>query len=125
MNAFGRHVLLDLFDCNEEVINSVDAVRTALLEAAKRARGAIVDVVFYELESFGISGSVFMTGCHISVHTRPQARYVAVDIFSSGDVVQPGIPANFLIEQFGAERASRVEMPRGVFPHAATPVSPK
>ena len=48
MNALGRHLLLELFDCDSDAINNVEAVKHALVEAAKRAHATIVDVVFHE-----------------------------------------------------------------------------
>jgi S-adenosylmethionine/arginine decarboxylase-like enzyme len=39
-----------------------------------------------------------------------------VDIFSCGDTLKPAEAANYLVEQFGASRASCVEVKRGVFP---------
>jgi S-adenosylmethionine decarboxylase len=48
-----------------------------------------------------------------------------VDIFSCGEVLQPEVAANYLVEQFGAERASVVEMQRGMFINSAVPVANK
>jgi S-adenosylmethionine/arginine decarboxylase-like enzyme len=39
-----------------------------------------------------------------------------VDIFSCGETLKPAEAANYLVEQFGAGRASCVEVKRGVFP---------
>lgn len=125
MNALGRHLLLELFDCDSDAINSLEAVKGALIEAAKRAQATIVDVVFHEFNPFGISGVVVIAESHLSIHTWPEYRYAAVDIFSCGEVLQPEIAANYIIEQFGAERASVVEMQRGMFLNSAAPVANK
>src|SRR5438105_14400088 len=125
LNALGRHLLLEMFDCDPDAINSLEAVKGALIEAAKRAQATIVDVVFHEFNPFGISGVVVIAESHLSIHTWPEYRYAAVDVFSCGEVLQPEIAVNYLVEQFGAERASVVEMQRGVFVHAAAPVANK
>jgi S-adenosylmethionine decarboxylase len=125
LNALGRHLLLELFDCDSDAINSLEAVKGALVEAAKRAQATIVDVVFHEFNPFGISGVVVIAESHLAIHTWPEYRYAAVDIFSCGDVLQPEIAANYLIEQFGAERASVVEMQRGMFLNAGAPLANK
>ena len=125
MNALGRHLLLELFDCDSESINNLEAVKSSLIEAAKRAQATIVDVVFHEFNPFGISGVVVIAESHLSIHTWPEYRYAAVDVFSCGEVLQPEIAVNYLVEQFGAERASVVEMQRGVFVNAAAPVANK
>lgn len=125
MNALGRHLLLELFDCDSDAINNLETVKGALVEAARRARATIVDVVFHEFNPFGISGVVVIAESHLSIHTWPEYRYAAVDIFSCGDVLQPEVAAGYLVEQFGAERASVVELQRGLFLNAAVPLANK
>ena len=122
MNALGRHLLLELFDCDLDAINNLEAVKSTLVEAARRAQATIVDVVFHEFNPFGISGVVVIAESHLSIHTWPEYRYAAVDIFSCGDVLQPEVAANYLVEQLGAERTSVVEMQRGMFMNAGSRV---
>lgn len=122
MNALGRHLLLELFDCDLESINNLEGVKGALVEAARRAQATIVDVVFHEFNPFGISGVVVIAESHLSIHTWPEYRYAAVDIFSCGDTLQPEVAANYLVEQFGAERTSVVDMQRGMFASTGVPV---
>ena len=121
MNALGRHLLLELFYCDFDAISSLETVKSALVEAAKRAHATIVDVVFHEFNPFGISGVVVIAESHLSIHTWPEHRYAAVDIFSCGDVLTPEVAARYLVEQFGAERTSVVELQRGLFLNAPAP----
>src|SRR6266849_1727205 len=122
LNALGRHLLLELFDCDLDAINNVEAVKGALIEAAKRAQATIVDVVFHEFNPFGISGVVVIAESHLSIHTWPEYRYAAVDIFSCGDALQPEVAASYLVEQFAAEHTSIVEMQRGMFLNSRVPI---
>ncbi len=115
LNALGRHLLLELFDCAPDAIDSLEAVKGALVEAARRAQATIVDVVFHEFNPFGISGVVVIAESHLAIHTWPEYRYAAVDIFSCGAMLKPEVAANYLVEQFAAERATVVEMQRGMF----------
>ena len=116
MHSLGRHLLLELHDCSSEILNSLETVKAALVEAAKRAEATIIDVVFHEFNPYGISGVVVIAESHLSIHTWPEYRYAAVDIFSCGDSLKPAAAASYLVEQFGASRASCVEVKRGVFP---------
>lgn len=115
MHALGRHMLLELFECNSEAINNLEFVKEVMIEAAKRAQATIVDTVFHEFNPCGISGVVVIAESHLSIHTWPEYCYAAVDIFSCGDVLQPQVAADYLIEQFGAGRVFPIELPRGVF----------
>ncbi len=121
MQALGRHLLLELFDCDPEAINSLDIVKASMVEAAKRAQATIVDVVFHEFNPFGISGVVVIAESHLAIHTWPEYHYAAVDVFSCGETLQPEVAVDYLVEQLGAARASVVELQRGVFLQAPRP----
>ena len=122
MHSLGRHLLLELYECSSEILNNLETVKTALVEAVKRAEATIIDVVFHEFNPFGISGVVVIAESHLSIHTWPEYRYAAVDIFSCGDSLKPAAAATYLVEQFGASRASCVEVKRGVFPGSVGPL---
>ena len=122
MHSLGRHLLLELYDCSSEILNNLETVKTALVEAAKRAEATIIDVVFHEFNPFGISGVVVIAESHLSIHTWPEYRYAAVDIFSCGEMLQPEVAANYLVEQFAAERTSVVELQRGRFLQPSAPL---
>jgi S-adenosylmethionine decarboxylase len=92
------------------------------VEAAKRAQATVVDVVFHEFNPFGISGVVVIAESHLAIHTWPEYRYAAVDVFSCGDVLQPQVAADYLVEQLGAARASVVELQRGIFVNHGRPL---
>jgi S-adenosylmethionine decarboxylase len=122
VNALGRHLLLELFDCDVAVTNNIDIVKRVMLEAAQVAQATVVDVVFHAFSPFGISGVVVIAESHLSIHTWPEYKYAAVDIFSCGDVLPPEVAANYLVEQFGAERTSVVDVQRGMFLNSAVPI---
>ena len=122
MQALGRHLLLELLDCDPEALNSLDIVKTSMVGAAKRAQATIIDVVFHEFNPFGISGVVVIAESHLAIHTWPEYRYAAVDVFSCGESLQPQLAVDYLVEQLGAARASVVELQRGVFLQTPNPV---
>ena len=123
MHSLGRHLLLELHDCSSEILNNLETVKGALVEAAKRAEATIIDVVFHEFNPFGISGVVVIAESHLSIHTWPEYRYAAVDIFSCGTTLKPAEAAQYLVEQFGASHSSCVEVSRGVFPGQGQPLN--
>jgi len=120
MHALGRHVLLELYDCDAEVLKDLEKVRGEMVEAARRAQATIVTVTFHEFNPFGISGVVVISTSHLSIHTWPEYRYAAVDIFSCGEVVQPQAAIDHLAQVFGAERISVVELQRGILVESPT-----
>ncbi|MDP2167403.1 MAG: adenosylmethionine decarboxylase [Thermodesulfovibrionales bacterium] len=114
MHALGTHLLIELRDCNPEVLKSLEEVRDALVSAAKAASATIVDISFHEFNPFGISGMVVIAESHLSIHTWPEYSYAAVDIFTCGDLIKPETAAAYLIERFQSKNPSVVEMKRGL-----------
>jgi S-adenosylmethionine decarboxylase len=110
----GQHLLLDLFDCDEQIISSLQGVKTSMLEAAARAQATVVQLVFHEFSPFGISGVVVIAESHLAIHTWPEHRYAAVDIFTCGDVLEPKVAADYLAQLLGATQVSVVQLERGL-----------
>ena len=124
MQALGRHLLLELFDCDPEALNNLDFVKEVMVEAAKRAQATIVDMIFHKFNPSGISGVVVIAESHLAIHTWPECYYAAVDIFTCGDTLQPQVAMDYLVGELGAARASAVEFQRGVFLHGPPPHKP-
>lgn len=116
MHALGRQLIVELFDCDQEIIGDLERIRAAMLEAAKRAHATIVQDVFHKFNPFGISGVVIIAESHLSIHTWPEYHYAAVDIFTCGDALQAEVAAHYLAEQFDAGRIGLSEHKRGLFP---------
>src|SRR5262249_14991046 len=96
VKPLGRHLLLELFECDAAALSSLTTVKTSMLEAANRARATIVNHVFHEFSPFGVSGVVVIAESHLAIHTWPEYRFAAVDVFSCGEVLQPQLAAEYL-----------------------------
>lgn len=118
MRALGRQLLVELHDCHAATLKKVDAVRDALTSAAKAARATIVGVAFHEFSPFGVSGVVIIAESHISIHTWPEHRYAALDIFTCGDSVIAEEIVRLVAEQFRCKSPTSMEVKRGVIPSA-------
>ncbi len=117
MHALGTHLLVELRECNPEILKDLEKVKNAMVSAAKEAKATIVDISFHEFNPFGISGMVVIAESHLSIHTWPEYSYAAVDIFTCGDIIKPEVAASFLIERFESKSPSIVELKRGILSH--------
>ncbi|MBF0464790.1 MAG: adenosylmethionine decarboxylase [Nitrospirae bacterium] len=114
MHALGKHLLIELRECNPTRIIDLKEVTDALVGAARAAKATIVDVSFHEFNPFGISGMVIIAESHLSIHTWPEYNYAAVDIFTCGDIINPDHAAKYLIDKFESKNPSVMEMKRGI-----------
>ena len=115
MNALGRHLLLELKDCDKEVLNDLGSLKSTLLAAANEAGATVLGESFHRFNPHGVSGVVIIAESHLFIHTWPEYGYAAADIFTCGDSVQPEKAAEMLISRLGAKEHSIVEMQRGPF----------
>lgn len=114
MNALGRHLLLELKDCNAEVLNDLDLLKSCLRDAAQKIGATVVNECFHEFSPHGISGVLVISESHLCIHTWPEYGYAAVDIFTCGDSTKPELAVKPLIEKLGSKNPSLIELKRGV-----------
>jgi S-adenosylmethionine decarboxylase len=112
--ALGRHLLLELKICNKEVLDDVNFLRDCLNEAAVQSGATVVGESFYHFSPQGVSGVVNIAESHIAVHTWPEHRYAAVDVFTCGSGVEPEKAARLIVEKLGAQSHSLIELRRGI-----------
>lgn len=117
MYALGTHLLVELRECNPEILRSFDRVRSIMVSAARDAKATVIDVSFHEFNPFGISGVVVIAESHLTIHTWPEYNYAAVDIFTCGDIIKPEVAASYLITEFECKNPSIVEIKRGILSH--------
>ena len=114
MYALGRHLLLELKICNEEVLDDVSFLKECLNEAATKCGATVVGESFYHFSPHGVSGVVNIAESHIAIHTWPEHRYAAVDVFTCGNTVDPEKAAKLIIERLEAQSHSFIELRRGI-----------
>jgi S-adenosylmethionine decarboxylase len=112
--ALGRHLLLELKICNEEVLDDLNFLRDCLNEAAVQSGATVVGESFYHFSPHGVSGVVNIAESHIAIHTWPEYRYAALDVFTCGDDVDPEKAARLITEKLGAQSHSLIELRRGI-----------
>jgi S-adenosylmethionine decarboxylase len=114
LNALGRHLLLELKDCNLEVLNDLDFLKRCLHDAAEQIGATVVNECFYEFSPHGVSGVLVISESHLCIHTWPEYGYAAVDIFTCGGSVKPELAVKPLVEKLGAKDPSYIELKRGI-----------
>lgn len=85
MTAPGRHGLLDLYCCDENILRDAARLQTILEQAAAAARATVLYRRFHTFGGAGgVTGVLLLAESHISIHTWPEHRYAAADIFLCG-----------------------------------------
>jgi S-adenosylmethionine decarboxylase proenzyme len=113
MEALGIHLLADLYECDSSVLNDVSAIRHHMIEAAKRCGATIVSECFHQFSPQGASGVVVIAESHMAIHTWPEHRFAAVELFTCGERLNPEDAFAYLREVFKCERHTTTKLQRG------------
>lgn len=110
----GRHLIVEMFECDPKALDSLDTVKNALIDASVASNSTVVGFDFYRFKPHGVSGYVLIAESHISIHTWPEYGYAAVDVFTCGEHTNPWKGLQVLKERFKAKKVTIVEITRGV-----------
>ena len=113
MKSLGKHLIVELYECNVERVNDVVQVERIVTEAVKLSKATIVQPVFHQFSPHGVSGVVVIAESHFSIHTWPEYGYCALDIFTCGDQIDSDASLEFLKREFQAKNMSVMEIKRG------------
>lgn len=115
MEALGRQILVEFYDCKESTINDVEYIESSLIKATEASNATIISHNFHKFSPYGVSGVVVIAESHVAIHTWPEYNYAAVDIFTCGDTIDPWVIQEHLKEYFESKNVSSMEMKRGLF----------
>ena len=98
-----KHLLLELYRCDREKLNDESFLRCILNRAAKLANATVLNLISNKFEPQGVTAIALLAESHISIHTWPESKYCAVDIFTCGQNMLPELASQYLIEALKAE----------------------
>ena len=114
MNVLGLHLLLELRDCNSGLLDDLNYIRLAMLRAAQDAGAHVIGESFHQFSPQGVTGILAIAESHISIHTWPEYRYAAADIFTCGSGFQARKIAGILVEELESQDPVITEVVRGL-----------
>ena len=123
MKALGRHLVAEFYECNPKVLDDLKKIEEHMKQAAIVSGATIVNTTFHRFSPYGISGVVVISESHLTIHTWPEYRYAAIDLFTCGEEVDPWKAFTYLKEKLGAGRTSVTEHFRGNYSDIGIPES--
>jgi S-adenosylmethionine decarboxylase proenzyme len=114
LKTLGRHLLVELYQCDSRVIGDVRKIEEIMVGAAKAAKATIVDVVFHNFNPNGISGVIVIAESHLAIHTWPEFGFASIDIYTCGTAVNPWKAYDHLCKHFKAKNVTAMEFKRGL-----------
>lgn len=112
--TIGHHYIVEASGCDPNIIGSVEKVQQILVKAAEIAGAQVWSISFSRFPPNGVSGVVVISESHISTHTWPEFGYVALDIYTCGQHVDPEKAVVYAVQAFGAVTSHITEITRGI-----------
>ena len=122
LDSLGTHLLLELGKCDEELLDDIDYVENAMVGAASEAGATIIAQSFHKFDPRGITGIVAIAESHLCIHTWPEHRYAAADIFTCGRSFRPNRAAELIIQRLRCAEPKIKTLKRGLI-SGATPAT--
>ena len=85
-----REILVDLYGCEADLDN-VDFLVNTLKAASEHMGSQIVKVISHKFSPTGITVFMILAETHMSIHTWPENKYAALDIFVCDNKIKPEI----------------------------------
>ena len=98
-----KHLLLELYRCDCEKLNDESFLRCTLNKAAKLANATVLNLISNKFEPQGVTAIALLAESHISIHSWPESKYSAVDIFTCGQNMMPELAGQYIIRALKAQ----------------------
>ena len=112
----GRHLILDLYDCDPEILNDYGELQRLLEASLVMAKANILRIVGEKFEPQGVTLLALLAESHASIHTWPEIGYAAIDLYTCGDATQTHKAAEFLKVKLKAGSSEEKELIRSTTP---------
>ncbi len=112
----GRHLILDLYDCDPEVLNDYEELQRLLEASLVMAKANILRIIGEKFEPQGVTLLALLAESHASVHTWPEIGYAAIDLYTCGDTTETHRAAEFLKTKLKAKTSEEKELVRSITP---------
>ncbi|OPX18947.1 MAG: adenosylmethionine decarboxylase [Desulfobacca sp. 4484_104] len=109
----GYHLMLELYGCDREKINSHRFLHRAVKNAVKNVGLTNLGSRYYQFQPQGVTGFTLLAQSHISLHTWPEYGYLVLDIFTCGDEIQANQLEHHILARIGPCEVKRRVVRKG------------
>ena len=112
MHSQGHHIILDLYGCDPYILDDYDYLYDVLCDSLSLANARLLGISGHKFEPQGVTLLALLAESHASIHTWPQERYAAVDMYTCGENMKTHKAAYYLKEKLGATKSVEREIQR-------------
>ena len=110
----GKHLIIDLYDCDPVVLNDFDALKTIMQEALILSKANILRIIGEKFKPHGVTLLALLAESHCSIHTWPEIKYCAIDLYTCGENTDNAKAAEYLKEKLKSNCFEEKEIERSL-----------
>lgn len=113
-STFGRHVAVDTWGVDFDLLNSAEYLQAQMVEAAEACGATVMSVQSKQFEPQGATVLVLLSESHLSIHTYPERGFAAIDCYTCGETVDPQLAIDYLVSVLKPEKTYAKKLVRGL-----------
>ena len=102
--GMGSHILVNFYEVDPVLLDNLTHLKKILINAANKAEMTIIDESFHKFEPQGVTGLLLLAESHMSIHTWPEKKSAAADIFCCAGLDRANKAADELIDSIPSKR---------------------
>lgn len=111
----GRHLILDLYECDPGILDNYKYLEEMLLTAIRMSGATLLRITGHKFEPEGVTLLALLAESHASIHTWPAQQYAAVDLYTCNpDGIKAQKAADFIQRKLQAKEVELQEVERKV-----------
>jgi S-adenosylmethionine decarboxylase len=113
-STFGRHVAVDTWGVDFDLLNNAEWLQTQMVEAAEACGATVMSVQAKQFEPQGATVLVLLSESHLSIHTYPEKGFAALDCYTCGETVDPQLAIDYMVSVLKPETTHAKKLIRGM-----------
>ncbi|GBF73935.1 adenosylmethionine decarboxylase [Paenibacillus sp. 598K] len=113
-STFGRHVAVDTWGVDFDLLNSSELLEAHMVEAAEACGATVLSVQAKQFEPQGATVLVMLSESHLSIHTYPERGFAALDCYTCGETVDPQLAIDYMLAVLKPTKAHAKKLIRGL-----------
>ncbi|SMO77887.1 adenosylmethionine decarboxylase [Melghirimyces algeriensis] len=112
-STFGRHVAMDAWGVDFDLLNDAPLLEKHMRAAAKKCGATVLSSQSKFFEPQGATVLLLLSESHLSIHTYPEKGFAALDCYTCGHDVDPVIAIRYMVDVLKPTQAFEKVMKRG------------
>ncbi|WP_127529733.1 adenosylmethionine decarboxylase [Paenibacillus kobensis] len=113
-STFGRHVAVDTWGVDFDLLNNAEALQAQMVEAAEACGATVLSMQAKQFDPQGATVLVLLSESHLSIHTYPEKGFAALDCYTCGETVDPQLAIDYMLSVLKPKASYAKKLVRGM-----------